>query len=297
MTTNQQKGFATLFVVLVLLTAMTTITVIMTRSGMLTQSISNNEGYTQEAQLAAENALEYQIAWLSTQAAQDALLVNGSIECPKDPGCPTLPTLKGKDQSEFALKLTLGGKYINVTVDANPNEIDPNKKANVSCTVQIFGAIAPYSANCIPSTIVYSPISPLLSLKLQQDLQNAINNSLALHIDWLTTHRDDIAIGSSLRCQYEIKPTEIYTGDLNEKCPRPKKPPISIVPPEPVALDVLLKPLPSPPVSSQKFIPLRVEAEQSGNNSKAVISCLVKVSGTAAPYQVARIPGTWKDWE
>lgn len=285
LTFNRQKGFATLFVVIVLLTAMTTITVIMARSGMLAQSINQNESYMQEAQLAAENALEYQIAWLSTQKAQNALVGDGIVECPKDASdCPTLPTLKGKDQSEFTLKLTFeNAKYVKITIDAK--QLATNSKASRSCTVKIAGATAPYSASCIPSSIASDPTTPSL------DLQTALNTSLALHIDWLTTHRNTVSLGSPLVCIFE--PSSIQggpTAGLNPICPIPTLPPVSILSPPPIDLTVKLEALPP-------FIALTAEATQSNNHSKATTSCLVKLSGTAAPYQVARIPGTWKDWE
>lgn len=288
LTFNRQKGFATLFVVIVLLTAMTTITVIMTRSGMLAQSINQNESYTQEAQLAAENALEYQIAWLSTQKAQDALVGDGIVECPKDASdCPTLPTLKGKDQSEFALKLTFKNpKYIKITIDAK--QIATNSKASSSCTVEISGPPDPtgaYKAVCAQDTIVSDPTVP------SPALQAALKDSLDTHIKWLKTNRDTISLGSPLVCIFE--PSSIQggpTAGLNPICPIPTLPPPSILSPPPIDLTVKLEALPP-------FIALTAEATQSNNHSKATTSCLVKLSGTTAPYQVARIPGTWKDWE
>lgn len=287
LTFNRQKGFATLFVVLVLLTTMTTITLIMTRSGMLAQSINQNESYAQEAQLAAENALEYQIAWLSTQKAQDALdaRVDGIVECPKNASdCPTLPTLKGKDQGEFALILKFEkAKYIKITIDAK--QIATNSKANTRCTVKISGATAPYTASCIQSTVVSNPTAP------SKALQDALNTSLTLHINWLTTHRDTVSVGSPLVCVFE--PSSIQggpTAGLNPICPIPSLPKVTPVPIPPIDLTVKLEALPP-------LIELTAEAVQSNNHSKATTSCLVKVSGTAAPFQVARIPGTWKDWE
>lgn len=277
----QQKGFATLFVVLVLLITMTTITMIMTRSGMLEQSTNQNENITQSAQLNSENTLEYAIAWLSTQEAHNAINDN-LIICPKDSDCPALPTLKGNDQGVFDLNITFR-KPIKITVKAT-KDLTNIAKAITSCTVsgRVSGQVPPYDLSCLPYDIFSIPAAPILNPL--QDPQKAAKESLDFHVNWLKSQG---SITGSLVCLVEASSTTPFAG-LNPICPKPTLP-IGL---PPIDLEVILEESP--------FIELTATATQTSNNSKAITSCVVKVTanpaGTNPPYTVVRIPGTWKDW-
>ena len=99
-----QRGAATLLISLVLLIAMTLVTLTTTRSGMMEQQIVANDIRAREAQEAAEAGLEYGIAWASENDIDwtTGTTVDGitTITCPGATDCPTLATVNGTTSSD-----------------------------------------------------------------------------------------------------------------------------------------------------------------------------------------------------
>ncbi|NOT83599.1 MAG: hypothetical protein HOP02_02220 [Methylococcaceae bacterium] len=148
-TQKHAKGFAALLVILVLLIGMTTITLTVSRSGILEQQLAGSDIRTQEVQKAAEAGLEYALA-----AGMPA--ITSTINCGTGPGCPPpIPTpnpsgnncpVTSSDCSPFLgndkgiLKLALeyapspDPNYIKITATAKQEDND--SFASISCYVQ-----------------------------------------------------------------------------------------------------------------------------------------------------------------
>ncbi|MEQ1636036.1 MAG: PilX N-terminal domain-containing pilus assembly protein [Methylococcales bacterium] len=135
--TKPPKGFATLLVILLLLVGMTTITLTVSRSGILEQQLSGNDNRAQEVQKASEAALEYVLAW----ATVNPIPGTGTVNCGASPvtGCPTLPNnLAGTDGGQFVLSVEFSHdpdpNYIKITASATQSDNDSS--ASTSCYVK-----------------------------------------------------------------------------------------------------------------------------------------------------------------
>lgn len=130
---NGQNGFATLLVVLVLLVGMTTMTLTVSRSGILEQQLSGNDRRAQEAQKASEAALEYALAAAIPWSTE-------TVICGTAANCPVLPTgLTGSDGGVFVLAIQYARhpstpQFIKVTATATQS--DNNSLASSSCYVK-----------------------------------------------------------------------------------------------------------------------------------------------------------------
>jgi Tfp pilus assembly protein PilX len=149
---NRQQGFSTLLVVMVLLVGMTTISLTVSRSGMLEQAIAGNDSRALEAQKAGEAALEYVMAWATTQQIPAALNVN----CGTDLGCPALPTdLAGIDGGTFVLAVQFTRDPADssfIKISATATQSDNNSAATVSCYIKQDTSSTPYKVIRIPGT-------------------------------------------------------------------------------------------------------------------------------------------------
>jgi Tfp pilus assembly protein PilX len=153
----RQQGFAALLVVMVLLVGMTTISLTVSRSGMLEQAITGNGLRALEAQKAAEAALEYVMAWATTAwATTQPIPVGTTVYCGTDLGCPALPTdLAGIDGGTFVLTVQFTRDSADssfVKVSATATQSDNNSAATVSCYIKQDTSSIPYKVIRIPGT-------------------------------------------------------------------------------------------------------------------------------------------------
>lgn len=134
---RRQRGMAALFVSIILLVAITVMTLSVARSSLLVQRTSGNEYRAKEVAQAAEAALEYGAAWLATTAPTWSAAVSG-IESASPTG--TLPTITSTNSSYvYNLSVT----YTRAT--ANPDFVKITATASASTDASISASITQYA--------------------------------------------------------------------------------------------------------------------------------------------------------
>lgn len=142
-----QQGFATLSIIIVMIIALTTITLTSARSSKSEQMIASNDVRAQEVQAAAEAGLEFAIAWASQNSIPWTGFSDLQVNCGRDLGCPTLPSnLAGNDGGAFTLSITYQRRanspnFIKVTAIAT--QIENNASASNSCYINAKGMRIP----------------------------------------------------------------------------------------------------------------------------------------------------------
>lgn len=96
---DRQKGFATLFIVMMLALIMAVIALTTAQVGIMEQRITGNDLRAREAQEAAEAGLEYGVAWAGKNNIPWPTGTSDKLTCPAT-GCPTLPTITGSSSGE-----------------------------------------------------------------------------------------------------------------------------------------------------------------------------------------------------
>jgi len=148
---NRQRGAATLITSLILLVAMTIITIFAARSAIMEQKIFANEFRAKQAFEAAEAGLEYTLAYLLTAGGADKD-DDGTIDAiDMDGDLSTANTLS--NSSEFSVSITdnSGGNMTNLTVESTGLSDDDSARAIVSQVVVIVPAIPDVPGNPVIS--------------------------------------------------------------------------------------------------------------------------------------------------
>lgn len=134
-------------IILVLLIGLTTVALTTTRSGILEQLMTNNDGRAKEVQEAGEAALEYSLAWSAKNPLPWRNTTDSVIDCSNNSDCPTLPTsFTGNDNTPIAIQLRFDrnpatANFIKVTASAT--QIDNHSRAVYSICITQNGTRIP----------------------------------------------------------------------------------------------------------------------------------------------------------
>jgi len=138
---NKQQGAATLIVALILLVAMTIVTIFAARSAVMEQKIYANEFRSKQAFEAAEAGLEYGIAYL---------LTTGGADKDDDNVIDTIPGFTFADTgSEYQVTLVdnSAGKFIDISVTSTGLSDDDSARTLIAQRVAIVPALPEVPGN------------------------------------------------------------------------------------------------------------------------------------------------------
>lgn len=144
---HSHQGFITLTVILVLLVALTTLTLTVARSSKTEQAIASNDIRAQEIQAAAEASLDYAMAWANQHPIPWSSASDTEVNCGTDPGCPTFPAgLVSTDGGSFIVTIrfqrhTANAKFIKISTIAY--QPDNEASATASCFIDPLGTLIP----------------------------------------------------------------------------------------------------------------------------------------------------------
>jgi len=145
---EKQRGAATLITSLILLVAMTIITIFAARSALMEQKIFANEFRSKQAFEAAEAGLGYAIAYLLTAGGgdKDSDGIIDDVDVDNDSNIPN-NTLANSSKYHVDLVDNSAGKFTNITVTSTGLSDDDSATAIVSQIVAIVPAIPDVPGN------------------------------------------------------------------------------------------------------------------------------------------------------
>lgn len=300
---HRQKGLAALFVVLTLLVGMATISLSLSRSGIINETINGNSLHVEETKRVAEAGLDYAVAWLESNA-------NALPGIATDATCSTDPNSVADPYSVSDPKLgcpALVTQFINCGTDPK-------------CVIQPYtvicgggGCAQPQTADfvtrcvngvaCVPPTPTPIPTSTPTPTPTETPTPSPyanfftidsppFNNSCGSIPNCMAFH------AVRIKCDWISGATVPGCPSLTGQLPDNGMGAIKLSIQFYVQYVVQYNPPSDPTYYNTNYIYVVVTALQDGNNSASTNSVYVKrVPPTATtPVKILRLPGTWRDW-